>query len=132
MKNILSALAFVLTYGVGDSALTLRGMMCGMREANSVAVLAMRSYGFSGFLALKLVGIATVFSSFLVLKALGFSRTAFCLLFLSAVAGVVVCLNNLFVISSYLDFAHSIAVSFMVLPFIAALEFQETRVAAEQ
>ncbi len=125
MKNALSALAFALTYGVGDSALTLRGLMCGMHEANTIASLAIRSYGFSGFLALKLIGAATVFSSFLVLKALGFSRTAFWLLFLSATAGVVVCLNNLFLISSYLDFAHSIAASFMVLPFIAALEFQE-------
>ena len=125
MKNVLSALAFILTYGVGDSALTLRGLMCGMHEANSVANLAIKSYGFSGFLVLKMVGIATVFTSFIVLKALGFNRTAFWLLFLSALTGIVVCLNNLFFLSSYLDFIHSIAISFMILPFIAVLEFQE-------
>ncbi len=126
MRNIFAASAFIFTYGFLDSLSTFYGLKHSS-EANGIAVLAFRAYGFPGIFALKVVGILAVFSAFAVLSFIGFKRTAFTLLALSAVAGTLVCVNNILFSLSYALFSYAVVLSFMSLPFVAALEFEKLR-----
>ncbi len=118
MKNILTAIIFVLTYGIVDSIFTILNLS---REVNPVVLLAVKGYGIAGLITLKLIGIFSILIAFAILKSLNYSKTGFAMLLLSAISGIAVCLNN-FLSFSYYAFTIFVSISFSFLPFIAVFE----------
>ncbi len=118
MKNVFTAIIFVLTYGIVDSIFTILNLN---REVNPVVLLAVNSYGIAGLITLKLIGIFSILITFAILKSLNYSKTGFAMLLLSAISGIAVCLSN-FLSFSYYAFTIFVSISFSLLPIIAVFE----------